>query len=172
MIDFMCRTPIVWFLDIHSHTQHPSQYYNSLAQLSYGRLNNRWFQLEEMEDQDSCTTEVRLNEDLSVEVADTNGPLFTAAEGSWFLSEDDGSFTMTLKRTYEAGQPNTSDATAVGPFSFSLYRTFNGGVGMVGDRASVEGKITDEQTSDKELGVRFFFLSSRVLLLLSPGILF
>jgi len=48
-----------------------------------------------MEDKDSATTEILLNPDLSVDFAETNGPLYVKASGSW-KQDDDGSFEMVL----------------------------------------------------------------------------
>ena len=42
-----------------------------------------YYQLEEMEDRDSCTTELFLRADGVVEFGDTDGPQFIAAAGTW-----------------------------------------------------------------------------------------
>lgn len=118
-------------------------------------LSKRWFQLEEMEDKDSATTEVFLNPDLSVDFAETNGPLYLEAAGSW-KQDDEGAFEMVLKRTFESGQ-KSKEATDVGPVTYSTLRTFKGQMGTVGGKVSMEGSIHDSApTSGEDRKVGFF----------------
>lgn len=42
-----------------------------------------YYQLEEMEDKDSCTTELYLRADGVIEFGDTDGPQFITAAGTW-----------------------------------------------------------------------------------------
>lgn len=111
--------------------------------------------MEEMEDQDSETTEVYLNTDLSVDFAETNGPPYVQAAGSW-KQDDDGGFEMVLKRTFESGR-ESKDPTDVGPVLYSTFRTFIGNVGKVGAKVSVEGTIHDNDRKDgQDRSVGFF----------------
>ena len=77
-----------------------------------------------MEDRDSCTTEVILNANNTVTPLDTNGPLFLSATGKWNLQAD-GSFEMTLNRTYESGK-DSKKRTDMGIFKFTTVRSFVG----------------------------------------------
>lgn len=103
-----------------------------------------------MEDQDSCTTEVILNADLSVTVLETNGPTFLSAEGAWKKYED-GSFELELQRTYEAGH-ESSKPSETGPFKFSTIRKFEGQMSKIGDKTGVEGHIIDGMNEEKKVG--------------------
>jgi hypothetical protein len=42
-----------------------------------------YYQLEEMEDRDTCTTELFLRADGVIEFGDTDGPKYLAAAGTW-----------------------------------------------------------------------------------------
>ena len=106
-------------------------------------LAGQYFQIEEMEDKDSCTTEVLLKADRSVDVLETNGPLYKAAYGSWKL-ENDSDFEMTLRRKYEGGQ-ELKEPTDVGIFEFETVRIFRGRLNTIGAKMGVEGSIFDEE---------------------------
>lgn len=70
-------------------------------------LSSTEFQLEELEDRDECETSLRLNDDGTVTLGQTNGPPVSSWEGSWAVietaAEADKPFRMRLTRTYEAG---------------------------------------------------------------------
>jgi hypothetical protein len=46
------------------------------------RCENKYYQLEEMEDRENCTTELFLKEDGQVLIGETDGPLWTEAVGT------------------------------------------------------------------------------------------
>ena len=47
-------------------------------------------QLEELEDAETSTTEVFLNDDFTVTLGETDGPRYIASEGTWSESFDQG----------------------------------------------------------------------------------
>jgi len=102
-----------------------------------------------MEDQDTCTTELTLNPDLSVTVHETNGPRYIEASGSW-KKDDSGVFQLELKRTYETGTEGR--ASDMGPFTYSTIRVFQGQMSKIGDKVGVEGKILDGMNAEKNVG--------------------
>jgi len=78
------------------------------------RCYDKYYQLEEMEDQDSSTTELFLTADGGVEFGDTDGPIFTSAVGNWEVAPETNDFSMYITRSYKTGNDNTD----VGEFSF------------------------------------------------------
>ncbi len=102
---------------------------------------SKFFNLEEMEDKEACTTEVFLSQNGSVTLTETNGPPPVAASGFWKVNEDteDGSktFEMTVRRTYSSGR----DHSDVGEFQFDVERTFVGELSHIGTLVSVEGSM-------------------------------
>jgi hypothetical protein len=119
-------------------------------------IAGKYFQIEEMEDRDSCTTEVKLNVDHTVELLQTNGPLFKSGEGSWG-QDGGGGFSMSLRRTFEAGQKNQrADSTALGQFEYTTERRFTGQMSKIGDKIGVEGSIHDIGLNGEERVVGFF----------------
>ena len=52
------------------------------------RCENKYYQLEELEDAENCTTELFLKENGSVEIGETDGPLFVNAIGHWEISNN------------------------------------------------------------------------------------
>jgi hypothetical protein len=118
-------------------------------------VSGKYFQIEEMEDRERCTTEVLLNADASVSLLQTDGPLYKKASGSWkFLPN--GMFEMTLIRSFEGGQPS-KEPTKLGLFQFSTTRVFRGNMAHVGAKTSMEGTIIDVSSVDgEERSVGFF----------------
>ena len=53
-------------------------------------IANKYFQLEEMEDKDSCITEIFFNPNKTISVGNTDGPIPLSCDGHWELSEDGG----------------------------------------------------------------------------------
>jgi hypothetical protein len=113
-----------------------------------------YFQVEEMEDKDACTTEVLLNGDNTVTLLETNGPPFLSATGKWNL-QGDGSFEMTLNRTYETGK-GSKIPTDVGVFEYTTIRSFVGQLSKIGDKQGIEGSVYDIDTGTTEMKVGFF----------------
>jgi hypothetical protein len=111
---------------------------------------DRFYNLEEMEDKDTCTTEVFLTADGGVSVGETDGPLFVGAKGSW--SQQGETFRMSLTRTYDAGAEKTNP-TDVGEFTFDTERIFTGTLTIIGEKVAVEGSVhmVDEH-GDNEVG--------------------
>lgn len=119
------------------------------------RVVDRYFQLEESEDAETCTSEVFLNADGSVFIGETNGPLPARATGTWQQSPDGQQFTMNISRTFSAGQPQRS-FTDVGEFDFTVERIFEASeISTVGTSMSIEGSIYDVSSSG-EYKVGFF----------------
>lgn len=101
---------------------------------------SKFFNLEEMEDKEACTTEIFLSQDGSVTLTETNGPPPVASHGRWNIIDDSHSgkrFEMTVTRTYSSGR----DHSDVGEFQFDVERTFIGDLSYVGSLVSVEGSM-------------------------------
>ncbi|CAB9525902.1 expressed unknown protein [Seminavis robusta] len=115
------------------------------------------FQLEELEDRESCSTELTLETDNTVTLGDTDGPLFSQATGTWSVyhskeeeEQEELLFDMSITRTFDAGQKSTD----MGEFTFSVDRMYLGDVTKVGDRLAVTGTIhlVDELLGDEKIG--------------------
>lgn len=96
---------------------------------------SKFFQLEEKEDKDVCTTEIFLADDGTVLLAETDGPLPLRATGTWNQQGTD--FTMKINRTFGAGQPGTD----VGEFLFEVERGYIGFLQLVGNLLCVDGTM-------------------------------
>ena len=105
-----------------------------------------------MEDKETCTTEVFLANDNTVSLGKTDGPLFTASDGSW-EQDLNGSFKMTVKRTYESGSPG-SEPGDIGEFNFDVERTYSGEIDKSGNAVLITGSIldVDEVFGDRTVG--------------------
>jgi hypothetical protein len=112
----------------------------------------RYFQLEELEDQETATTELFLKADSTVEFGKTDGPLYIEASGTW-KELSSGKFDMILKRTFEAGTEQEK-YTDMGEFDFEVERTFTGEMAMVGECVAVTGTMhaLDAVLGDEEVG--------------------
>ncbi len=102
--------------------------------------HDKYFQLEESEDVETCTTEVFLNADKTVWLGESDGPLCKSAGGTWNFDPNDETFTMSLSRTFETGKP-ASTFTDVGEFRFSVNRELIGQVSLVGQQLAMSGSI-------------------------------
>jgi hypothetical protein len=107
-----------------------------------------------MEDRDTCTTEVFLRRDETVQVLASNGPPFVKASGKWRLKPD-GTFQMTLHRTYETGR-ESKERTDMGIFQFVTERSFVGELSRVGARQGIEGTMFDGDWYATDRKVGFF----------------
>ena len=117
------------------------------------RCENKYYQLEELEDADNCTTELFLKEDGTVDIGETDGPLFSKAVGNWEIKEN--SFAMTITKTFKTG----NERNDMGEFSFDVERVFEGEMTVVGGtEVAVNGKIFAEDiiTDKFEKEVGFF----------------
>ena len=101
-------------------------------------LGSRYYQLEEMEDKDSSTTEIFLSSNGSVNVGLTSGPIPVDASGTWVHTGDDGLLKMTITRTYSTGMQNKGD---LGEFQFDVSRSFIGAVSPIGGSIGVTGSM-------------------------------
>lgn len=112
----------------------------------------KFFQLEELEDKDKCTTEVMLNPDHTVTVGETDGPVFKTVAGRW-KEMADGTFKMTLTRRYESGREKSAP-TDMGEFEYEVERIFTGEMTKVGGKLAVSGVMhnMDKILGDEEVG--------------------
>ncbi|CAB9499871.1 expressed unknown protein [Seminavis robusta] len=117
------------------------------------RCENKYYQLEELEDKDNCTTELFLTEDGQVEVGKTDGPVWTGAIGRWAVIPGSNNFKMGITRRYSGGQGNTD----MGEFSYELHRTFTGEMTSVGDSVGITGVMTSHDAyGNDSIEVGFF----------------
>ena len=100
---------------------------------------SKYFQLEEMEDKDSCVTEIYLASDKTISFGETDGPSPLTATGSWEIT-DDGNLKMTINRSFSAGQPETH-STDMGEFNFKVERNYIGQVEKIGELVGFSGSI-------------------------------
>ena len=120
--------------------------------LKFHTLRESFFQLEELEDASSAVTEVFLKTDRTIDVGETDGPIFVDASGTW--NQDlDGKFEMILKRTYKGGAEQRK-FTDMGEFEFEVERTFTGQLTEVGGKVAVAGSMhcADETLGDSDVG--------------------
>eukprot|EP00529_Nitzschia_sp_RCC80_P021888 CAMPEP_0113453448 /NCGR_PEP_ID=MMETSP0014_2-20120614/7361_1 /TAXON_ID=2857 /ORGANISM="Nitzschia sp." /LENGTH=390 /DNA_ID=CAMNT_0000344839 /DNA_START=193 /DNA_END=1365 /DNA_ORIENTATION=- /assembly_acc=CAM_ASM_000159 len=115
------------------------------------RCENKYYQLEEMEDRDNCTTELFLKEDGQILIGETDGPLWTEAVGTWKIRPGTDDFTMNIKRKFQSG----NDGSDMGEFEYELERTYIGDMTAVGESVAVTGVMhcTDVLSGeDQEVG--------------------
>lgn len=117
-------------------------------------LESKFFQLEELEDKEDCTTEVFLAKDKTVEVGETDGPIALSASGTWSIS-DEGEFRMTIKRKFNAGMKE-STFTDMGEFDFEVERLYVGSTTLVGELAAVNGAMLSPDDTFGDMEVGFF----------------
>ena len=138
-------------------------------------VGGRHFQLEELEDAESSTTDVLLNADRTVTLGQTNGPRFLSGRGTWsesvagYKSDDQSSpgtftrlFNLRLERTYLGGnKKKEGDAdwgytdTNIGEFAYTVERTYAGECFIVGGSVfAMTGDIidVDEVFGDRRVG--------------------
>lgn len=99
---------------------------------------NKFYQLEELEDKDDCSTEVFLKDDGSVIVGNSDGPIPVESSGEWELDGKD--FKMTLRRVYDGGK-KPSRFTDVGEFQYEVVRSYEGEIGHMGQEFAVNGGV-------------------------------
>jgi hypothetical protein len=117
------------------------------------RCENKYYQLEEMEDRENCTTELFLKEDGTVLIGDTDGPLWTSAVGEWVIAPGSNDFVMTITKSFQAGQDNSD----MGEFEYELERTFQGEMTEVGESVAITGvMLCDDPITGKGQEVGFF----------------
>ena len=131
----------VWLSPYQTQKSQSAQNFRSTPLMAW-RLIGKYFQMEEMEDREACTTEVILNPNSTVTTLETNGPIHIAANGMWKLDKLTGDFIMTLHRTYEAGR-DSKISTDVGVFTFTTVRKFIGRLYNIGIKQGISGNIYD-----------------------------
>jgi len=121
--------------------------------MAHSPFAGRHFELEELEDADSSTTDVLLNADSSVTLGGSNGPVWTTSSGSWEQTSN-VHFLMVLTRRYAGGREGQA-TTDMGEFQYDVTRTFRGEVVAVGGTVlAVNGEIVDadEVFGDRRVG--------------------
>ena len=113
-------------------------------------MENEYFQLEELEDSESCTTEIYLQSDGEVVIGQTDGPIFVNAKGIWELSADN-KFRMSISRSYKTGQSGTD----MGEFMYSTERIFLGEITSIGSAVGIAGAILPGSDSGIHFGDGF-----------------
>ena len=101
------------------------------------RCENKYYQLEELEDKDTCTTELFLKADRTIEFGETDGPLWAAAVGTWDVKPNTNDYSMTITRTFETG----SKGREMGEVAYDLVRRFEGDMSMVGESVAIGGLV-------------------------------
>jgi len=121
--------------------------------MAHSPFAGRHFELEELEDAESSTTDVLLNADSSVTLGGSNGPVWTSSSGSWEQTSN-VHFVMVLTRSYKGGREGR-ETTDMGEFQYDVTRTFRGEVAAVGGTVlAVNGDIVDvdEVFGDRRVG--------------------
>jgi len=117
----------------------------------YGiRCEQKYYQLEEKEDKESCTTELFLLEDGRIEFGATDGPVWSEASGHWEVIPGTDDFRMDIRRKYNTGQKGSD----MGEFSFEVSRSFVGTMIEIGESVAIDGvmKAEDLGGDDTEIG--------------------
>ena len=99
------------------------------------RCEDKYYQLEEMEDAENCTTELFLKKDGTVEIGKTDGPVWIMAQGSWHIIQGTDKFVMTIVKTFQTG----STTRDMGEFEFDVIRTYQGDMIYVGESVAITG---------------------------------
>lgn len=123
----------------------------NIEEISNNNAASLYFQLEEREDKDTCTTELFLKKDGTVLVFDSDGPLPISATGTWGQSTDKKFFIMNIKRKFSTG----SDGRDMGEFCFEVERSYEGTMTTVGEKTlAMEGvmHLVDEIRGDLKVG--------------------
>jgi hypothetical protein len=151
---------------------------SSTATISTDSYNMPWdesilmdkpFQLEELEDKDTCVTEIQFHPHGIVQLGCTTGPKFVSYYGYWdedYTIHNQYGYVLKLSRTYSGGTRNSSNNinnnnnnnsynynnhnTNMGIFQYTVHRIYRGAVSMV-------GKIwATDIVSNTEINVGFF----------------
>lgn len=104
------------------------------------KASGRHYQLEELEDAESASTDIILNEDYTVTLGRTDGPFYVEASGTWSEAFEDKRseggvgrrlFSMSLRRKYISGNKG-KDTTDIGEFEYEVERSYMGEITLVG----------------------------------------
>ena len=90
-----------------------------------------------MEDKENCTTELFLTQDGRIEFGETDGPVWSDAEGYWQVEPGTDNFRMSIVRKFNSGNKNTD----MGEFSYDIARYYAGEMTKVGDSVGITGVI-------------------------------
>ena len=93
--------------------------------------------MEELEDKDTCTTELFLNANRTIDFGESDGPLWIAATGTWSVAPGTNDFGMEISRTFETG----SSGRQMGEFTYDLVRRYEGELSMVGASVAIGGLV-------------------------------
>lgn len=117
------------------------------------RCYDKYYQLEEMEDRDTCTTELFLRADGVVEFGDTDGPKYLAAAGTWSVPPGTNDYNMVITRVFSAGREESD----MGEFTFEITKTYRGDMTKVGASVGVTGVMcTSDVIDNSEIEVGYF----------------
>lgn len=124
------------------------------------------FQLDELEDAETWSTDVLLNADMTVTLGRTDGPLYTSAHGTWedhaqsLVDEQSGDkrmFKMKLTRTFKSGVERRDKLSHIGEFEYTVERTYAGECYLVaGSVFAMSGEILDVDDIFGERKLGFF----------------
>eukprot|EP00977_Amphora_coffeiformis_P008513 scaffold1924_cov218-Amphora_coffeaeformis.AAC.5 len=119
----------------------------------YGiRCENKYYQLEEMEDSDNCTTELFLTADGLVEFGETDGPMWDEVAGNWHVKPGTDDFTMVIFRRFGTGRSGTD----MGEFAYEIGRVYKGEMTKVGDSVAITGVMHSQpdefSQEDRQIG--------------------
>ncbi|KAL7469249.1 hypothetical protein ACHAXS_009508 [Conticribra weissflogii] len=156
---------------IHSevnHVQAPSTAKASSStalNLFQTKAYGRHYQLEELEDAESASTDIILNEDNTITLGRTDGPFYVEASGTWSEAFEDKRseggvgrrlFSMSLRRKYISGNKG-KDTTDIGEFEYEVERSYMGEITLVGGSLlAMNGEIYDVDEIFGERKVGFF----------------
>lgn len=116
---------------------------------------SKFFQLEEMEDKETCATQLFLEPGgvVAAKTSETDGPIPKEVSGTWSTANEGKSFEMTINRAFGAGG-ESSKQSDMGEFKFSVDRRYEGDFTFVGESLSVTGDIhsIDETFGDMKVG--------------------
>lgn len=101
------------------------------------RFKDKYFQLEEFEDQERCTTAIFLRSDKRVEIGLTDGPRHVNGVGNWEV--EGNAFKMTLVRKFAAGHAHSD----MGQFEYEVQRIFEGDLTTIGGLVGITGVSVD-----------------------------
>uniref|UniRef100_A0A6V2Q6H0 Jacalin-type lectin domain-containing protein n=2 Tax=Ditylum brightwellii TaxID=49249 RepID=A0A6V2Q6H0_9STRA len=116
------------------------------------RCEGKTYQLEELEDAETCTTEVFLNNDRTITFGSTDGPIYDSASGQWSVPAGTNDFSMTIRRRYSTGAKNTD----MGEFRFDVVREYTGEMTRVGECVGITGIMKDGEAGGEKREVGFF----------------
>jgi hypothetical protein len=115
-------------------------------------LAGRYFQIEEMEDSETRTTGMVLEQNGTITTLISDIPCFKEAFGTWEQTED-GQLQMNMARTFKAGTKKVLE-TDMGEFEFVMERMYTAELIYVGESVGADGVIhlLHEKWGDEKVG--------------------